>query len=335
MSTEINRDSPCLGKIGTVPICSALALLVALLVAEPAAAQFPSKPIRMLVPFGAGSSTDIVTRILAAPLGQALGQPVVVENKPGADGAIAAAEVAKALPDGHTLILGTNSPFSAVPHLRKTAPYDALADFTPVTLVGNYTFFVVVHPSVPARTLQELIAYARANPGKLNYGTGNTSSIVMTAMFATLANINLVQVPYKSEPPAVTDLLGGTIQLMIVSYAPMAPHLREDKLRALVTTLPSRSPLLPEVPSVVEAGLPKFPIESWAGVLGPARMPKEITERINRELNALLKRSDVRQSLLKQAFEPRGMSSAEFAAYARQQYEVWGRAIRDAGIPAE
>ena len=313
----------------------ALALLLALLIAGPAAAQFPSKPIRMVVPFGAGSSTDIVMRILAPPLGQALGQPVVVENKPGADGAIAATEVAKSPADGHTLILGTNSPFSAVPHLRKSPPYDALGDFTPVTLVGNYTFFVVVHPSVPARTLQELISYARANPGKLNYGTGNTSSIVMTAMFARLANIELVQVPYKSEPPAITDLLSGTIQLMIASYAPAAPHLREGKLRALVTTLASRSPLLPEVPSVVEAGLPKFPIESWAGVLGPAKMPNDVTERVNREVNALLKRAEVRENLLKQAFAPRGMGAEEFAAYARQQYDVWGRAIRDAGIQPE
>jgi len=313
----------------------AVALLVAMLLAAPAAAQFPSKPIRVLVPFGAGSSTDIVMRILAQPLGLSLGQPVVVENKPGADGAIAAAEVARAPADGHTLVLGTNSPFSAVPHLRRNAPYDALADFTPVSLVGNYTFFVVVHPSVPVRTLGELIAHARANPGKLNYGTGNTSSIVLTAMFATLANIDLVHVPYKSEPPAVTDLLSGTIQMMITSFAPAAPHLREGKLRALVTTLPKRSPLLPDVPSIVEAGLPKFPIESWAGMFGPAKMPKDVTERLNRELNSLLQRADVRESLFRQAFEPRGATVEEFAAYVRQQLDVWGKAIRQAGIPPE
>ncbi|HZD20055.1 MAG TPA: tripartite tricarboxylate transporter substrate binding protein [Burkholderiales bacterium] len=312
----------------------ALALIFALFVGS-AAAQFPSKPIRVLVPFGAGSSTDIVMRILAQPLGQSLGQPVVVENKPGADGAIAAAEVARAPADGHTLVLGTNSPFSAVPHLRKNAPYDALADFTPVTLVGNYTFFVVVHPSVPARKLQELITYARANPGKLNYGTGNTSSIVLTAMFARLANIDLVHVPYKSEPPAITDLLSGTIQLMITSFAPAAPHLREGKLHALVTTLPKRSPLLPDVPAIVEAGLPKFPIESWAGMLGPAKLPKDITERLNREINVLLRRAEVRDNLLKQAFEPRGSSIDEFGAYVREQHNVWGKAIREAGIQPE
>ena len=309
-------------------------LALALLVSWQAAAQFPSKPVRVLVPFGAGSSTDIVMRILAQPLGQSLGQPVVVENKPGADGAIAAAELAKAAPDGHTIMLATNSPMSAAPHLRKV-PYDPIADFTPVTLVGNYTFFVLVHPRVPARSLQELIAHARANPGKLNYGTGNTSGIVMTAMLASQAGMQLVHIPYKSEPPAITDLLSGTIQVMISSYATVAPHLREGKLRALVTTLPNRSPLMPEVPSIVEAGFPKFTVSPWAGMFGPARMPKDVAERLNRELNALLGRQEVRDSLAKQAFDPKGSTTDEFAAYVKAQYEIWGRAIREAGIQPE
>jgi len=311
----------------------ALILAAALLGAGSAAAQYPSKPIRVLVPFGAGSSTDIVMRILSQPLGQSLGQPVVVENKPGADGAIAAAEVAKAAPDGQTLILGTNSPFSAAPHLRKV-PYDAIADFTPISMAGNYTFFVVVHAGVPAHTLADLIAHARANPGKLNYATGNTGGIVMTGMLASQAGMQLVHIPYKSEPPAITDLLSGNVQVMISSYATVAPHLREGRLRALVTTLPNRSPLLPEVPSIVEAGF-KFPFLPWAGIFGPARMPKDVTERLNREVNAMLRREDVRESLLRQAFDPKGSSTAEFTAYVREQYDIWGRAIRDAGIQPE
>ncbi|HEY5899685.1 MAG TPA: tripartite tricarboxylate transporter substrate-binding protein, partial [Burkholderiales bacterium] len=193
----------------------------------------------------------------------------------------------------------------------------------------------LTHPSVPARTLQEFIDYARANPGKLNYATGNTSGIVMTAMLASQANMQLVHIPYKSEPPAITDLLSGTVQVMISSYATVAPHLREGKLRALVTTLPSRSPLMPDVPSIVEAGFPKFTVSPWAGVFGPARMPKEITERLNRELNTLLARADVRENLLKQAFGPKGGTPEEFAAFTRDQYQIWGKAIRDAGIQPE
>jgi tripartite-type tricarboxylate transporter receptor subunit TctC len=309
-------------------------LLVVMLASSTAWAQYPSKPIRVLVPFGAGSSTDIVMRILAQPLSVALGQPVVVENKPGADGAIAAAEVVKAPADGHTILLGTNSPMSAGPHLRKV-PYDAINDFTPISLVGNYTFFVVVHPSVPARTLQELITYAKANPGKLNYATGNTSGIVMTAMLASQAGMQLVHVPYKSEPPAITDLLSGNIHVMISSYATVAPHMREGRLRPLVTTLPNRTSLMPEIPTIVEAGFPRFSVSPWAGMFGPARMPKDVTERLNRELNALVKRADVRESLLKQAFDPKGSTVDEFNAYVRDQYGIWGKAIRDAGIQPE
>jgi putative tricarboxylic transport membrane protein len=312
-----------------------IVLVIALLMAGPALAQFPSKPVRVVVPFGAGSSTDIVMRIIAQPLGQALGQPIVVDNKPGADGVIAAVDVMKASPDGHTIMLATNSPLSAAPHLRKALPYHPINDFTPLSFVGNYTFFIVVHPAVPARSLAELISYARANPGKLNYATGNTTSIVSTAMFATLAKINMQHIPYKTEPPAITDILSGQIHLMFSSYSTVAPHLQVGKLRALVTTLPERSPLMPEVPSIVEAGFPKFPIVPWAGMVGPAKMPKEAVDRLNGELNAVLKRPEVREALAKQAFAPRGSTVAEMTAIIRDQLEIWGKAIRDAGIQAE
>ena len=300
-----------------------------------AAAQFPSKPVRVVVPFGAGSSTDIVMRIIAQPLGQALGQPVIVDNKPGADGIIGAQDVVKAAPDGHTIFIATNSPLSAAPHLKKNLPYHPINDFTPISFIGNYTFFVVVHPSVPAKTLQELIQHARTNPGKLNYASGNTTSIVSTAMFATLAKIKMQHIPYKTEPPAITDLLSGQIHLIFSSYSTVAPHVREGKLRALVTTLPGRSPLMPDVPSIVEAGFPKFPIVPWAGMVGPAKMPKEVVERLNRELNVILKRADLREQLAKQAFEARGSSAEELGAYVKEQLEIWGKAIRDAGIQPE
>ncbi|MCC6535241.1 MAG: tripartite tricarboxylate transporter substrate binding protein [Burkholderiales bacterium] len=295
-------------------------------------AQYPTKPIRVLVPFGVGSSTDIVMRILAQPLGQALGQSVVIDNKPGADGVVAAVELVRHPADGHTLFLATNSPLSAAPHLRKKVPYEALKDFTAISLVGNYTFFVVVHPRLPVKTLPELITLVRKNPGKLNYASGNTSSIVMTAMLAALAKLDMTHIPYKTEPPAIVDLLSGQVQLMISSYSTVAPHVESGKLRALVTTLPMRSPLLPQVPTIVEAGMPEFPIVPWAGMFGPAKMPRNVTERLNKELVGLIDRPEVRDQLNKQAFLGRSSGIDELTTFVRNQYDIWGKAIRDAGI---
>jgi tripartite-type tricarboxylate transporter receptor subunit TctC len=316
-------------------IVSLLAGFGLILAATSAAAQYPTKPVRVVVPFGAGSVTDTVTRIIAQPLGQALGQPTIVENKPGADGVIAASDVKKAAPDGYTLFMATNSPLSAAPHLHKRLPYDPIADFTAITLVGYATFFFVVPSTSPAKTLAEFIDYARANPGKLNYATGNTTAIVSTAMLANLAKINMVHVPYKTEPPALTDVLGGQIQFICSSYTVVAPHVRDGKLRALATTLPTRSPLLPDVPSITEAGFPKFPIVPWAGLFGPAKLSKEIVDRLNREVTTIVKRPEIREQLSKQAFEGRTSSPEELATYVREQIEVWGKAIRDAGIQPE
>ncbi len=181
------------------------------------AQQFPSKPIRVVVPFGAGSSTDIIARTIGQPLSQVLGQPVIIENKPGGDGAVAAGDVRRAAGDGHTLLMATNSPLSVVPHLHKQPPYDAIADFTAISHVGYYTFIIVVNPAVPAKTLAELIAHAKANPGKVNYGSGNTGSIVSTALLTSLAGIDMLHVPYKTEPVAIPDLLAGQIHMMNAS----------------------------------------------------------------------------------------------------------------------
>jgi tripartite-type tricarboxylate transporter receptor subunit TctC len=297
-----------------------------------ALAQYPAKPIRVVVPFPAGSSTDIITRVLAGSVSQAIGQTLVVDNKAGADGAIAAAEVAKAPADGYTLLMATNSPMSAVPAMKKSPPYDPVADFTPITDIGRYTFFIVVHPSVPAKTLKELIDHARANPGKLNYATGNTTGIVSTAYFASLAKIELLHVPYKGEPQALTDLVAGRVQLMFCSSGTSVPQIREGKLRALVTTLGKRSHLLPEVPTIAEAGMPQFSITSWAGLFGPARMPREVVERLNREFVAAMGRGDVQAAMEKAAFALNPSTPGELAAFVKEQMESYRRILRAAGV---
>ena len=303
-----------------------------LLLSLSAHAQYPNKPIRVVVPFPAGSSTDIVTRVLAASVSQAVGQQLVVDNKAGADGAIAAADVAKAAPDGYTLLMATNSPMSAVPALKKSPPYDPVNDFTPITDIGRYTFFILVHPSVPAHTLGELIEYARANPGKLNYATGNTTGIVSSAYFASLAGIQVVHVPYKGEPQAVTDLVAGRVQLMFCSSGTSLAHIRDGRLRPLVTTLGRRSNLLPEVPTIAEAGMPQFSITSWAGLFGPARMPRELVERLNKEFVAAMSRAEVQVAMEKQAFALSPSSPQQLAAFVKEQMESYRRILRAAGV---
>jgi len=313
----------------------ALLGLVFLSLSFAAQAQYPNKPVRVVVPFPAGSSTDIVTRVLAASVSQAVGQQLVVDNKAGADSAIAAADVAKAAPDGYTLLMATNSPMSAVPALKKSPPYDPVADFTPITDVGRYTFFILVHPSVPAKTLAELVDYARANPGKLNYATGNTTGIVSSAYFASLAGIQLVHVPYKGEPQAVTDLVAGRVQLMFCSSGTSIAQIRDGRLRPLVTTLAKRSPLLPEVPTIAEAGMPQFSITSWAGLFGPARMPREVVDRLNKEFVAAMGRADVQAAMEKQAFSLSPSSPGELAAFVKEQMESYRRILRAAGVEPE
>ena len=312
-----------------------LVLAVACLLAAPVFAQFPNKAIRVVVPFPAGSATDTIARILGNSVSAAVGQPVVVDNKAGADGAIAGAEVVKAAPDGYTLLMATNSPMSAVPAMKKVPPYDPVVDFTPITDVGRYTFFIVVHPGVPAKTLQELIQYARANPGKLNYATGNTTGIVSTALFSSLAKIDMLHVPYKGEPQAITDMLGGRVQLMFASSSTSVPQIKDGKLRALVTTLSRRSHLLPEVPTIAEAGMPEFSVTSWAGLFGPAKIPRDIVEHINREFVAAMGRADVQAAMEKQAFVLSPSSPEKLGAFVKDQLESYRSILRAAGVQPE
>jgi tripartite-type tricarboxylate transporter receptor subunit TctC len=312
------------------------ALLLALTAAFPVQAQpYPNKPIRIVCPFPAGSATDTISRILGNSVSAAIGQPVLVDNKAGADGAIAGAEVAKAAPDGYTLLMATNSPMSAVPAMKKAPPYDPVADFTPITDIGRYTFFIVVHPSVPAKTLPEFIQYAKANPGKVNYATGNTTGIVSTAYFSSLAKIEMVHVPYRGEPQAMVDMVSGRVQFMFASSSTSVPQVRDGKLRALVTTLPRRSHVLPDVPTIAEAGMPGFSITSWAGLFGPAKMPKEVTDRINREFVAAMGRPDVQEAMQKQAFVLSPSTPEKLGAFVKEQLESYRNILRAAGVQPE
>src|SRR5262245_15495337 len=309
------------------------ALLCAL--SLPAWGQYPAKPVRVVVPFPAGSATDTITRVLAQSVSQSIGQTLVVENKAGADGAIAGAEVAKAPADGYTLLMATNSPMSAVPAMKKAPPYDPVADFTPITDIGRYTFFIVLHPDVPAKTLDEFIAYARANPGKLNYATGNTTGIVSTAFFAAQAQIKLVHVPYKGEPQALTDLAAGRVQVMFCSSGTSVPLIKDGRWRALVTTLPRRSHLLPDVPTIAEAGMPQFSITSWAGLFGPAKMPREVVARLNKEFVAAMGRADVQAALEKQAFALSPSSPERLGELVKEQLDSYRSTLRTAGVEPE
>ncbi|HYT48505.1 MAG TPA: tripartite tricarboxylate transporter substrate binding protein [Burkholderiales bacterium] len=301
------------------------------LLATAALAQYPVKPIRMVAPFPAGGALDVVGRIIAVPMSQSLGQPVVVENRPGADGAIAADHVAKSAADGYTLFLVSYTVLSALPNIRKNIPFDPIGDFTPISSVGKLSFFLAVHPSLPASKAEELIRYARANPGKLNYGSANATSMLGPALLASFAGLDMHAVPYKGEALALNDLLSGRLQLMFISGT-LLPHVKDGKLRALATTLDSRSPLLPKVPTMVEAGLPPFPINPWIALVAPAKMPKDIVERLSRETNAALRRPEVRTQLDNQAFEAVGSTPGEMGAVMRQQLEAWRRTISELRI---
>jgi tripartite-type tricarboxylate transporter receptor subunit TctC len=302
----------------------------------PAVAQaFPAKPIRLVVPFPAGSATDTIARVVGGAVSASIGQPVLVENKAGADGAIAGAEVARAAPDGYTLLMATNSPMSAVPAMKKVPPYDPVADFTPVMDVGRYTFFIVAHPSVPAKTVAELVQYAKANPGVLNYATGNTTGIVSMALFASLGGIQMVHVPYKGEPQALTDLVGGRVQLMVASAGTAVPHVRDGRLRALAVTLDKRSPVLPDVPTIAEAGMPQFKLTSWAGVFAPAKVPRDVLDRLNREFVAAIARPEVQAAMEKQAFLLTGSTPEQLGTLVREQLDSYRSTLKAAGVEPE
>jgi tripartite-type tricarboxylate transporter receptor subunit TctC len=299
-----------------------------------AAAQYPTKPIRAVVAFGTGGTTDVTARIVAAAMSQSLGQQVVIDNKPGADGIVAGQDVVKSASDGYTIWFATYTQISALPSLRKNVPFDPMADFTPIGSIGNFAFFWTVNNDLPIRNLKELAAYGRANPGKLNAGSSGAAATMAPTAFARAEKFDLQVINYKSETTALNDLVTGRIQLMLASGT-LAQHLRDGRARGLATLGNERSKALPDLPTMTEAGVAPFPAVPWMGLFGPARMPREIVERLSRELLAALKNPEVRERVERQAIDINPLTPDAIAALAKEQTEVWRRVTKEAGYTPE
>ena len=298
-------------------------------------AQYPNKPVRFIVGFPPGGSADPTTRIMAAALQEQLGQPFVVENRPGADSAIAAEQVSKMAADGYTLMFASNSAMTAAVALRKNPTYDPLKDFTPISMVGRATVFFYVHPEVPAKTLKEFIAHARANPGKLVYGTGNPLSILYGQQLMSATGMQMLHVPYKGEGPLNPDILAGRVHSSFLSTGSAVSNAKDGRLRPLAVLLERRSPLLPEVPTITEAGVPEVTVRQWAGIFGPPNLPKDIVARLNKEVNAALQRPDVIAKLQSYGYSPEGSTPERLVEVNRADLELWRKLVKEAGIPLE
>jgi tripartite-type tricarboxylate transporter receptor subunit TctC len=323
---------------------AALAALAALATASPGRAQtpaaeaaWPGKPIRFIVPFPAGSSTDTAARLVGQRLGKGLGQPLVIDNRSGASGNIGVEAAAKAAPDGYTIVLGTTSTHAVATTLNAQLGYDPVRDFAPVSLIGSSPYVLVVHPSVAAKDLKELIALARAKPKALNYASAGSASLAHLAgeLFAKMAGVKLTHIPYKSSALAVIDITNGRIEMQFGTIGPTQPHIRSGKLRAIGVTGATRVFALPEVPTLDEAGLPGYEAVLWMGILAPAGTPSAVIMRLNKDMAAVLDSGDVREALVAQGLEPTPITPEAFADYIRKEIVKWRDVVKLAGILPE
>lgn len=314
----------------TLKLLAASACALALPAAR--AQAYPSRPLRMVVGFTPGGAADVMARIVAKGLGTQLGQNVVVENRPGADGILASQELIRSAPDGYTLMMGTNTATVAVPALRPNPPYDPFKVFTPLSTAGEFSMFLAVSPALPSRNLAEFLDHVAANPGKYNSGSSNSAAELAMLQLLGTKNAKVVNVRYKGDAQAMTDLVSGQIQMMFSTGTLTPTFVKDNKIKSLVTLLPQRSPLLPDVPTAAELGIGKLTITPWAGFFGPAGMPPEVTEKLSLELRNALARPDVRDQLVGQGFSAYGMSSPEFAAYFKRQYDGFVTTVRENNV---
>lgn len=323
-------------RTGATFFPAGLAVALVFTAASAYAQGYPTKPVRFIVPFAPGGGTDTLTRILAQKLTETMGQPVIVDNRPGAGGTIGTDIVAKASPDGYTLAMVISS-HAINPSLYSKLPYDTTRDFAPVILVDVSPRIMVVHPSIAAATLKDFIAAAKAKPGQINYASGGngTSGHLAGELFKSMAGVNLVHVPYKGGGPLLLDLIAGQVQMTFGSPPTTLPQIKAGKLRALALTSAKRSPMAPELPTMQEAGLLGYQAGEWNGVLAPAATPKHLVNRLNEEISKTLALPEVRANLLKQGIEPVGGTPEQFAAHLRAEIAKFARVVKDAGIRIE
>ena len=311
----------------------ALAALPALALAQGA---YPNRPAKIIIGFGPGSGTDIIARLVGEELRQALGQPFLVDNRPGASAQIAAGAVAKSPGDGYTLMLTSNTTHSVNPHIFKKLPYDPVADFTPIGGVAYFPFILAVNASLPVKTAQDLVTYAQQNKGKVFYAYGTPTVQIPAEAINRLKQMGATGIPYKSSPPALTDVVGGQAQFIVVDLASAKPHLASGRLRALAVTSARRSSLAPDLPTADEAlGLRDFDLAAWTGMFGPAGTPKEVVDLLSTTLQRVLAKPDVRERIHAIGAEPTPSSTAAFTELVKRQLDIWGRNVALAGIQPE
>jgi putative tricarboxylic transport membrane protein len=312
------------------------AIAGAVLVAGGALAQdYPGRAITLVVPFAVGSGIDPTARIIADELSRSLKQPVVIDYKPGANGAIAAGAVARATPDGYTIFMTTVSTHSANPNLLKSIPYDPVRDFAPLSRVGNLPFMLVVDPKIAAASVPEFVAYVKANPGRLSYASTNAIGLLAGATLKRMADLDLVHVPYRSSPQALNDVMTGRVAMMFVDFALGWPQAKAGNVRALAVTTKERSALLPDIPSMTEAGLPAFDLIPWNAIFAPANTPRPIVQRLNAELRRIISDPKVKERLAGLGFDAFASTPEELDAFVREDLAKWTKWVREAGIEPE
>jgi tripartite-type tricarboxylate transporter receptor subunit TctC len=321
-------------KLMHAAVASVLAAPV-LVPASAAAQDFPSRAIKFVVPFTAGSATDTLARVLGQKLNAAQGWTIIVENIAGANGQTAASNVARAAPDGHTVFVTSNTTHAANQNLFKKLSYDPIADFEPITRLGDITLALAVHPSVPASNVRELIAYGKANPGKLSFGAGSTSSRMASEMLKARGGFDMLYVPYRANPLAVADLLGGQVSLVFADLSTTLPQIRSGSVKGLGVSSLKRSPLAPELPTMIEEGIPDFEMIGWFAAFAPAKTPKPVVEKLNGGIRAAVEDKTVQENLLKAGIEPLTSTPEELRAYVVSETKKWADIVKAAKIEPE